>query len=100
MFQGLVAERQILFDPINVGRSENRRLSQGSPPLGTLALKQVAPPGSSMHDFAAGRNLETLGHGFLGLVTFGSPHTGSLSLKSWEWFPRSAWVMRNSRLLS
>ena len=69
-----VAERQILFDPINVGGSEALGLSQRSPAFGTFALKQVASTGPPEQHFTRARDFETLGHRFSGSITFGTSH--------------------------
>jgi len=73
-----VAERQILYDTINVGRSEERRLSQSPPALGILALKQVASSGASEHDLARSSDLEPLGYCLPGFNAFGASHKSSL----------------------
>ena len=70
----LMAERQILFDAINVGGTENTRLAQGSSPFGTLALQQMASPGAAEQYFAGAGYLETFRHGFFGFDAFGSAH--------------------------
>ena len=59
---GLVAERQILLDAINVGWSEQRCLPQRAAAFGILVLKQVAFSGTTEHNFASSGYLETLGY--------------------------------------
>ena len=71
---GSMTERQILFDPINVGGSEALGLSQRSPAFGTFALKQVASTGPPEQHFTRARDFETLGHRFSGSITFGTSH--------------------------
>ena len=54
----LMAERQILFDAVNVGRSEEPCLSQRPPACGALALEQVAPACPAIHYLAVRGYLE------------------------------------------
>jgi len=58
----LVAERQILFDAINIGGSEKVGLAQRSSPFGTLALQQMASAGAPEQHFAGAGYLETFAH--------------------------------------
>jgi hypothetical protein len=69
-----VAERQVLGDAIHVGRIHAGQAAQGTPAFGPHALGQVPPAGAGAQHFSAGRNLETFGHGLLGLDAFGSSH--------------------------
>src|SRR5436190_1221921 len=62
----LMAERQILFDPINVGRPKNRRLSQRPATFGTFALQQMASACSVEQNLPAGGYLEAFGDRFPG----------------------------------
>jgi len=73
----LVAERQVLFDAINVGWPDECRLAHKPAALGAFALKQMAPASASEKDFACASYLETLGHCLSGLDTFGTSHMGS-----------------------
>jgi hypothetical protein len=57
-----MAERQILLNPVNVGRCQNRRPSQRPPPFWTLALAQVAPAGPAKEDLPVGSYFETFGY--------------------------------------
>lgn len=57
-----MAERQVLFDTVNVGGVDERRFAQRPSPFGTLALKQMAPAGASAHHFASAGYLETFDH--------------------------------------
>jgi hypothetical protein len=75
-----VAERQILFNPINVGRSEDRGFSQRAPPFRRLALQQMTPARTAKYDFAGARDLETLGYSLSGSNSLGTTHIGLLSL--------------------
>jgi hypothetical protein len=74
-----MTERQILFDAVNVGWSEERRLSQRAPALGVFALKQMAPACPSEQDLAARGYFETFGHRLPGFNAFGASHIHSLS---------------------
>ena len=69
-----MAERQILFDSINVGGAKNLRIAQASPTFWILALQQMPPAGSASQDFAGASNLEPFAHRLSGLNSFGSPH--------------------------
>jgi hypothetical protein len=71
---GLVAERQILLDPIHVGLVNKNRTAQAPTPFSALALAEVTATGLITQDFAAGRDLESLGHRFLSLDTFRTSH--------------------------
>ena len=57
-----MAERQILGDTINVGRSEDRCLSQGAAAFGIFALKQMAFASAVEQDFAGGSYFEPLSY--------------------------------------
>ena len=57
-----MTEWQILFDTINIGRSEDTGFAQRASALGILALKQVAPTGSPEEHFTGAGYLETLCH--------------------------------------
>jgi len=57
-----MAERQILFDAINVGWPEDTGFSQRPSPFRTFALEQMAPAGASEQHFAGAGYLETFGH--------------------------------------
>jgi len=53
-----VTEWKVLFDPVNIGWSENRRFSQGPAAFGILILEQMAPARSSEEDFSGAGNFE------------------------------------------
>jgi hypothetical protein len=76
---GLVAEREILGDPVSVGGSEDRGVSQGAAAFGIFGLEQMTPARTAEQDFAGGGYLETFGYGFSGLIASRSSHIGSLS---------------------
>jgi hypothetical protein len=70
----LMTERQILHDPIHVRGVNTGRAAQGTTAFGAFGLQQVALAGARAQDFSAGRNLESLGHGFFGFNAFGTSH--------------------------
>jgi hypothetical protein len=72
-----MAEREVLFDAVNVGWPEERRLSQRAAAFGTFALKQVAPASSSEQDLGARGYFETFGHRLPGFNAFGASHITS-----------------------
>jgi hypothetical protein len=94
-----VAEWQILFDPINVGRSDERRLSQRPAAFGILALKQMTSARAPAHNFAIGGYFETFGHGFPGFNAFGTSHMDLLSLEERAIYSRAQdrWGGRGTR---
>jgi hypothetical protein len=57
-----VAERQILFDPINIGCAKDSGLSQRPAAFRTLALKQMTSAGAMEQHFAGTGYLETFDH--------------------------------------
>jgi len=69
-----MAERQILFDSINVGCANQLRIAQASTTFWVLALQQMAFAGASSRDFAGARDLEPFAHRLPGLNSFGSSH--------------------------
>jgi len=72
-----MAKRQILLDTINVGRPEDLRLPQRTPPFRPFALEQMAPAGAPEQHFAGAGYLETFAYGLFGLNAFGTSHTDS-----------------------
>jgi hypothetical protein len=74
-----MAEGQVLGDPVSVGPGHLRRGTEGPTAFGALGLKQVPLAGAGAHHFACRRDLEALGHRFLGLNAFGSSHKLSRS---------------------
>lgn len=71
------AERQVLFDAINVSWTEDAGSSQCPPPFGILALQQMPPTRAAEQDFSAAGDFETFAYGFPGLDTLGTSHIGS-----------------------
>ena len=69
-----MAEHQALLDAIHVGRVHRGGAAEVAAALGAFGLAQVPPAGTGAHDFPAGRNLESLGRGFLGLDAFWTSH--------------------------
>jgi len=69
-----VAKRKVLHDAINVGGAEELGVAQPTAALGTLSLKQMAPAGAAVGDFAGARNFEPFGHRFPRFDSFGSSH--------------------------
>lgn len=57
-----MAERKVLFDSINVGGSNEGRLSQRPAAFGIFALQQVAPTGAPEEYLAGAGNFETFGY--------------------------------------
>lgn len=82
-----MAEGQILQNPVSIGAVNLLRFAQASPPFGALALQQMAPTRSTMHDFAGAGYFETLAYSLSGLNAFGTTHIGSF-LWSAKQFPR------------
>ena len=74
MSDGLVAERQILLDPIHVRLVNENRAAQAPAPFGALGLAEVAATGLITQNLAASRDLESLGHRFLSFDTFRTSH--------------------------
>jgi len=70
-----VAERQILFDTINIGWAEGGCLSHGPAAFGTLSLKQMASASAVEQDLARSGYPETFCHCFPGFDAFGASHT-------------------------
>jgi len=68
------AKGQALRDAIRVGRIHLGGAAEAAAALGILGLAQVAPAGTGAHDFAASRDLESLGHGLLGSDAFWTSH--------------------------
>jgi hypothetical protein len=77
-----VTERQVLFDTIDIGFMNQGRPAQAAPAFGAFGLAEMPPAGLAAQDFAAGRDLETFGHGFLRFDAFGTSHKNqSVSLQ-------------------
>ena len=74
-----MAERQILFDAVNVGCAEHLRVAQASPTFWVLALQQMPSASAAMHDFAAARDFETFADGFPGLNSFWPSHDNRIN---------------------
>ncbi len=69
-----MAEGQALGDAILVGEVDGAGAAQAAAAFGALGLAQVAPAGAGAQHFAAGGDLEPLGHGLLGLDAFRTSH--------------------------
>jgi len=69
-----VAEGEILFDAILVCRVDGGRAGEGAAAFGVLGLQKMPFAGARPQDFAAGRNLETFGHGLFRFNAFGTSH--------------------------
>jgi hypothetical protein len=72
-----MAERQVLQDPVLVRFIHEGLSAQPAAALGALGGTQVTPSRMGADGFAAGRDLESLGHGLSGLNAFGSSHNSS-----------------------
>jgi hypothetical protein len=72
-----VTERQTLGDAIGVGGVHDCGFAEPASAFRALGLAQVASAGAAAQDFAAAGDLEPLGHGLLGLNTFGASHKKS-----------------------
>ena len=59
---GLVAERQILFDTINVCWSDEHGFAQRPAAFGAFALKQMASARAAAQHFSGTGYLEAFGH--------------------------------------
>ena len=57
-----MAERQILFDAINVGCTEELCIAQPTATFGTLPLKQMAFARTMEDNFSAAGDFETFGY--------------------------------------
>jgi hypothetical protein len=69
-----VAEREVLLDAVNVGRMHRGGAAQIAAALRAFGLGQVAFARARAHYFAAGRDLESFGHGLFGLNAFWTSH--------------------------
>jgi hypothetical protein len=69
-----VTEREVLFDPVNIGGSQDRCSSKGTAAFGILGLQQMAPARASEQDFSCAGYLESFGHCFSGLNAFWASH--------------------------
>jgi hypothetical protein len=74
-----MAEGQILFDSIHIGRSDERGFAQCSTAFGAFALKQMASARAATQHFAGAGYLETFGYGLSGFDSLGASHRGFLS---------------------
>ena len=68
------SERQVLFDAIFVGGINSGCAAEAAAALGAFGLRQMAFARAGAQHFAAGGNLEPLGHGFLRFNAFGTSH--------------------------
>ena len=55
-----MAERQILLNPINIGRVDQRRACQGAPTLRVFGLQQMPLAGAWTEHFSTSGDLEPL----------------------------------------
>jgi len=69
-----VAERQILGDPVKIGRAHDFRFAEPAAALGVFGLGEMASAGGKAGGFAGAGDFEPLGDGFSGLNTFGASH--------------------------
>jgi len=69
-----VAGGQVLFNAINVSRSQNRDPSQRPPSFGALALAQMAPACPVEHNLPVGGYLESFTDWFPGSGAFRASH--------------------------
>ena len=69
-----MAERQVLFDPVNVRGINKLGRAQRTTALGTFALQQMAFASTHTHHFSSRRDLEPLGHRLLCFNSFGPTH--------------------------
>jgi hypothetical protein len=74
----LIAERQILFDPVGVRLMNQTRAPQASAALCTLGLTQMPSASLAAEDLARSGDLEPFGHGFLRFDAFGASHKFAL----------------------
>ena len=74
MASALVAEGHILLDTIDIGRPDERSLSQRATALRLFALEQMASSSASTQDFAGARYLEALGNRLFGFNPLGASH--------------------------
>jgi hypothetical protein len=76
-----VVEREALRDPILVSLVDDYRTAQIPASFGALALAEVTAASLIAQNLAAGRDLESLGHGFLRFDTFRTSHKFCFSPK-------------------
>jgi hypothetical protein len=69
-----MAEGQVLHNAVDIGGAEHSGCAQGTAPLGTFVLEQMALARTSAHDFAAGGDFKSFGHCFPGFDTFRASH--------------------------
>jgi hypothetical protein len=69
-----MAERQVLFDAINVRGIHDGNLAETAEAFGVFGLGQVASAGVRAQDFAGTGDFEPFGHGFLGFDAFRTTH--------------------------
>ena len=74
----LMAEREILQNPVGIGRVHLFGSAEAAAALGVFVLEQVAFARAGTHHLAGAGDLEPFGHGFLGLNAFWSSHNQSL----------------------
>src|SRR2546426_607543 len=70
----LVAERQVLDDPVDVGGIHDGHFAQATTAFRTFGGQQMTFAGVRAQYFATGRYFEPLGHRFLRFDAFGTTH--------------------------
>jgi len=76
-----MAEWEILFNPVSVGRVDFFSGAQRAAAIGAFAREKMAFAGARTHHFAFGGNLEPLGYGFACFNSFWASHISTISLK-------------------
>ena len=69
-----MAERQVLFDPVDVRGINELGRAQRTTALRTFALQQVSLASTHPHHFSSRRDLEPLGHRLLCFNSFRPTH--------------------------
>jgi hypothetical protein len=80
MVTGKLARKwQVLFNPVNVGGTQDRGLAHGATAFGAFGLQQMAPAGSVEKHFPRGGYFESFRDCFPGFNPFGTSHINLLS---------------------
>ena len=69
-----MAERQVLFDPVDVRGINELGRAQRTTALRTFALQQMSLASTHPHHFSSRRDLEPLGDRLLCFNSFGATH--------------------------
>jgi hypothetical protein len=69
-----MTERQILFDPVNIGWIKDFGLFYPPATFSAFGTQQVTPTGTPEQHLASAGYLETFGHRFSGFNPFGTSH--------------------------